>query len=140
MKNKQLTADELQQVIQSVSQYLGDLKSRWDSEKPESKGWLGVSREYLVKGTLFILKSVDEMIQYVEGIIPSGKDKKETVIIVAGSLFDYIIADCLPIWMKPMKSTIRKIMIDIIVGELIDFIVEKYKSGVWNSKNEEKKV
>jgi hypothetical protein len=42
--------------------------------------------------------------------------------------------------MKPMKSTIRKIMIDIIVGELIDFIVEKYKSGFWNSKNEEKKV
>lgn len=140
MKNKQLTADELQQVIQSVSQYLGDLKSRWDGEKPESKGWFGVSREYLVNGTLFILKSVDEMIQYVEGIIPSGKDKKETVMIVAGSLFDYIIADCLPIWMKPMKSTIRKIMVDIIVSELIDFIVEKYKSGFWNSKDEEKKI
>lgn len=138
MKKQQLTANEVKEVVESVRFYLSDLKSRWDEEKPKLNRWFGMSREYLVKGTMFIMKSIDEMIQYVEGVIPVGKDKKEVVMAVAGNLFDYVIAECLPIWMKPMKSTIRKIIIDVLVSQMIDLIVEKYNSGFWNKKNEEK--
>jgi hypothetical protein len=85
------------------------------------------------------LKVTDEMIQFVEGIIPNGKDKKETVLLVAGSLFDYIIISSLPIWLKPMSGLIRKIAIEVLFSEMIEFIVEKYSTGYWKVENEEKK-
>lgn len=131
MKNKNLTTDEIQQIIDLVQEYLVDMKRKWDSQAPESRGWFGVQRDYLVKGSLFILLSVDEMIQFVEGIIPLGADKKETVMLVSDKLLEYIILGNLPMWMKPFSSAIRKIVVNIVISELIDFMVEKYRSGAW---------
>lgn len=139
MIKKQLTTDEAQEVVEVIKNYIIDLKNRWDLEKPPYASKFMICREYLTKGTLFILKVTDEMIQFVEGIIPNGKDKKETVLLVAGSLFDYIIICSLPIWLKPMSGLIRKIVIEVLFSEMIEFIVEKYSTGYWKVENEEKK-
>lgn len=136
MKNKNLTTDEIQQVIDLVQDYLVDMKRKWDSQAPESRGWFGVPRDYLVKGSLFILLSVDEMVQFVEGIIPLGSDKKETVLLVSDKLLEYIILGNLPMWMKPCSSAIRKIVVNIVISELVDFMVEKYRSGAWKMEKD----
>lgn len=135
MKNKNLTTDEIQQVIELVQGYLTDMKHKWDEQAPESKGWFGVPRDYFLKGTIFILSSIDEMIQFVEGIITSGSDKKETVLLVSDKLLEYIILGNLPMWLKPLSSAIRRIVVNIIISELIDFMVEKYRSGAWKMEN-----
>lgn len=140
MIKKQLTTDEVKEVIEVINKYLIDLKNRWDSQKPPYLGRFGICRDYLMKGTLFLIHTLDEMIQFVEGIIPSGKDKKETVLLVAGSLFDHIIISVLPMWLKPMSSLIRRVAIEILFAEMIDFIVEKYNAGYWKMKNEEQKT
>jgi len=138
MVKKQLTTDEVQEVIQVINNYLVDLKNRWDAEKPPYVSKFGICRNYLLQGTLFLLETTDEMIQFVEGIIPNGKDKKETVLLVAATLFDHIIISVLPMYLKPFSSLIRKVAIEILFSEMIEFIVEKYNSGYWKIKNEEK--
>ncbi len=137
---KILTTDEIQEVIKLVESYLVDLQLRWDAEKPPYVGKFGICRNYLTKGTIFLLQTLDEMIQFVEGIIPLGKDKKETVMLVVGKMFDYIIMSVLPIWLKPMSIIIRKVAVEIIFSEMIDFVVEKYNAGYWKAENEKTQV
>lgn len=138
MEKTKLTTDEIQEVISLIQGYLTEMKSKWDAEAPDKKGWLGISKDYLLRGTIFILLSVDEMIQFVEGIIPLGKDKKETVLLVSDKLFEYIILGHLPMWLKPVSATIRKVVINIVISELIDFMVEKYRNGIWKMEEDVK--
>lgn len=37
-----------------------------------------------------------------------------------------------------MSGLIRKIAIEVLFGEMIEFIVEKYSTGYWKVENEEK--
>ena len=135
---KQLTTDDVRKIILDVESYLSDLKKRWDAEKPQTSGWVSLPKDIIVKGTMFLLSSTDEMIQFVEGLIPEGKDKKETVMLVSGKLFDYIIIANLPMVMRPFSGIAKKIVVDVIVSQMIDFMVQKYRSGYWKMEaNEE---
>ena len=76
------------------------------------------------------------MILFVEKIIPQGSDKKFAVVTIVDRLFDHIALTAFPIWLKPFAPIIKKIVIDIIVSSLIDFIVSKYRNGYWSVKQE----
>ena len=58
MKKNTMTPEEIQQAIQQCEQCLINLKQQWDVEKPVKTGWLSVSSDYLLKGTIFILNSI----------------------------------------------------------------------------------
>lgn len=134
MEKRQLTTDEVQIVLQRLESYLNDLKTRWDSENVTETGWLFIAQKRLVRGTAFIIHCIDELIQFVEDLIPEGKDKKAAVMSVLEKLYDYVIAPAFPIFLKPFTSTIKKIVLNVIVNVTIDFFVSKYNAGLWNGE------
>lgn len=137
MEKKSLSADDVQEVLNKIEAYLEDLKKRWDAENPDGNTWWKVHRLRLVKGTGFIINSLDRLIQFVEELIPEGKDKKATVMTIVAQLFDYIVVQAFPLWLKPFAPTIKRIIVEVLVASAIDFIVAKYNEGVWkmNTQN-----
>lgn len=132
MKKNLLSPEEIKQAVQDCEQCLVNLKAKWDEIKPIKSGWFKISSDYLLKGTVFIINSIDYMIQFVEPIIPKGTDKKAIVLLVAGQLYDYVLVPILPLWLKPISATLKKLLITVVISQLIDFIVSKYRAGAWN--------
>lgn len=81
-----------------------------------------------------LYKATDELVQLVESMIPGGADKKATVLDAAGKLYDKFFAPALPIWLKPFNSFIKKFVVNIVLSNVIDFIVQKYNDGSWKPK------
>lgn len=134
MEEKQLTLDEVKQILANAEQYLLDLKARWDERISRfKKNWLFINYDKLKEGAEFILQSLDELIHFVEQIMPeyAGKDKKAIVIMVIERLFDYIISPALPVWLNPFVPKFKRIIIETWIGNMIDFIVAKYNVGLW---------
>jgi hypothetical protein len=139
---RSLATDEIQQVIADLSIFLEQTKKIWDEENPVSKSWFRMSKTYLVKSTIFLIGITDSLIHYVEEIIPQGPDKKAAVLMVIAKVFDHISTAAFPIWLKPFAPMIREVVISIIITNLVDFIVAKYRKGLWKKekeKNEEQK-
>jgi hypothetical protein len=129
--NKNLTTDQVQDVLHKVSLYLEDAKTQWDNQNPEKKTWFSTSKNNLIKAATFLINITDDTIQFVEDFIPKGQDKKAAVILVITKLFDYIASKSLPTYLTPFVPTIKEILISVIISNLIEFIVSKYKSGYW---------
>jgi hypothetical protein len=129
--NKNITTDQVQDVLHKVSLYLEDAKNQWDNQNPEKKTWFSTSKNNLIKAATFLINITDDTIQFVEDFIPKGQDKKAAVILVITKLFDYIASKSLPTYLAPFVPTIKEILISIIISNLIEFIVSKYKSGYW---------
>lgn len=134
MEKRQLSTDEIQAVLNRLDGYLTDLKTRWDAEGVTDKGWFFTAKRRLVKGAAFIIHCIDELIQFVEDLIPEGKDKKAAVMSVLDKLYDYVIAPAFPIFFKPFAPAIKKIVLDIIISVAIDFFIGKYNAGFWNGE------
>lgn len=134
---KQLTADEIQVVLNQVDDFLDNIKKQWDDTNNSPRTWWRVNTIHLMNGTQFIINSLDHMIQWVEDLLPAGKDKKATVTLMAAKLFDYIVVQAFPIWLKPFAPAIKTIIINIVISSIVDFIVDKYKNGIWNTTNAE---
>lgn len=134
---RQLTTDEIQQIIAQLENYLNDLKSRWDQDNSQKKSYWKVNFEIIIKGCQFILAATDELILFVNQSILANSDKKAAVMSVSGNLFDYIITQSFPFWLKPFAPTIKSIIINIVVSNMIDFIVSKYKAGFWNLEQQQ---
>lgn len=133
LKIQSLGTDEVQEVLNSVEAFLENLKAEWnDSDDPGKAGWFFINKVRLVTGTIFIIDSLDRMIQFVEDLIPAGEDKKAAVMLVVGNLYDYIVVQAFPIWLKPFSGAIRKVIVEILIGSMIDFFVGKYRAGAWN--------
>ena len=95
-----------------------------------------LNKNYIFECAVFIINILDELILFVEEIIPQGSDKKIAVLTIVARLFDHIVLKAFPIWLKPFAPIIKKIIIEIIVNSLIDFIVSKYRNGYWSIKQE----
>lgn len=134
---KALTTDEIQEVLQKLQNFLEDSKAQWASENTASKSWINISKTNLVNVTVFLLHKTDDLIQYVETFIANGPDKKAAVLIVLAKLFDSISDSAFPLWLKPFVPTIKQILISVILSNLIDFIVAKYRAGFWKMEQNE---
>lgn len=128
---KNLTTDQIQEVLQKVASYLEDAKLQWDNQNPDKKGWFTLNKGNIIKATIFLLGVTDDLIQFVETFIPDGADKKAAVLLVTAKLFDYIATKSFPAFISPFVPMIREIVISIIISNLIEFIVSKYKAGYW---------
>ncbi len=49
-------------------------------------------------------------------------------------LYDYIIAEALPIWLKPFAGAVKNYVLNDLVSPSIDWIVDKYRNGDWRKK------
>lgn len=132
---KQLSTTEVQDVLLKLEIYLSDLKVRWDQENPQ-KSWFHIPSNYLLKSTIFMISVIDELVLFVEDIIPDGADKKIAVLTLINRLYDYIVVQAFPIWLKPFSNTIKNIIVGVLISNLIDFMVKKYNSGYWSVQQE----
>jgi hypothetical protein len=133
---KNLTTDQIQEVLHKLSSFLEDSKAQWDSENPEKKAWFSVNKGVVIKATIFLISVTDNLIQFVENIIPVGSDKKAAVLLITAKLFDYISAQAFPIWLRPFVPVIKEVVVSVIISNLIEFIVQKYKAGYWKTEKE----
>lgn len=130
---RQLTASDIDTVIKQLDGYLAALKQNWDGQARglPTRSWWSINRLRLAGGVQFIIDSLDKLVLFVEDLIPTGSDKKSAVVSILDKLFDYVIAPALPIWLKPFIPVIRGIIIDIVISNMIEFVVGKYNKGIW---------
>ena len=131
---RQLTLQETKVVISQLESFFEDSKKRWLQENPRIKSWFGIHHENLIHDAKFMIKITDELILFVENLIPNGPDKKIAVLYVISKLFDFIAATTFPIWLKPFTAIIKEIIVSIIITQLIDFMVDKYNAGFWETQ------
>jgi hypothetical protein len=62
---KQLTTDEMQEIIDNLQQYLASAKAKWDIENAGKKSWFKISQRYLLVTTKFLVDCLDELINLV---------------------------------------------------------------------------
>jgi len=137
---KDLTTDEVQEALKKLNIFLDDAKKQWDAQNPNPKSWFGINRGVLLKATTFLTCITDELIQYVETIIDKGPDKRAAVILTMGQLFDYVMQSFAPLWLKPMLPAMKQIVVTIVIGNLIEFIVAKYRAGYWKMEQKNESV
>lgn len=120
---------------EEVSVFVQNLATDWKLQEAtlnKPKWWqFWKKTNILQEATQFMLHSIDLLIRHVEGLIPGGPDKKATVLASINELYDLIIKDLIPIWLRPVASGVKQLMMTIIIPLLIDFLVNKYKT-VWN--------
>jgi len=122
------------QEIPQVHEKVMLLVEKWDTttESVQTSWWqIGAASVNFKNAAKFLLDCVDELVSLVEIYIQSGKDKKATVLFAIALLYDYIVARALPIYLRPFASSIKNFVIGVLVSELVNFIVSKYRAGSW---------
>jgi len=120
------------EVFSKLESYLSLLKFKWDSIHPKE---YKLNKSRIVDCVVFILSALDNLILFVQDNIPKGSDKKMAVMAVVTDLFSYILVNNAPIWLKPFIPLIKEIVVNLIISQLVEFIVSKYKEGVWCENN-----
>lgn len=116
--------------LKPVEEFLNTQLLRWQAEHPNAGGWAILTGKVSIREVVrFIIECTDEFVVMVGGMVGSTGDVKEIVKNCVTMLYDNIIAGVLPIWLKPFSGTIKWVIIDVIVDNLIDYLVEQYKTG-----------
>lgn len=116
--------------IEKINVYLEYALNKWNTLYSNKLS----DKLFLSNATAFLLNCLDESINLVEECISNGVDKKSTVLLIMTYLFDKIISNSMPIYLKPFNILIKKFVINILLSILIDFIVNKYNNGSWKNK------
>lgn len=85
--------------------------------------------------TQFIINALDEAIKYAQLNMTDGAEKKAFVMLVISRLYDTTVGANLPYWLYPFASSVKNVIINVIVSNAIDWIVQKYKDGQWSVQN-----
>lgn len=120
-----------------IEAYIETMAVKWDEARKDSKWWQVWKKVSFVAITNFLLARMDDLISYVDGLVAAGIDKKATVLVAIAKIYDKIIYEAMPIWMKPFSPLIRAIVVGQIIPAAIDFFVGKYREGSWNKKDPE---
>lgn len=113
------------EIKEDLENRLLQLKKKWDEEHKGSK------KPYVLDSAIFLMSSLDDLIIYAQKHIEKGSDKKQVVMAMSGNIFDHMVKSSFPIWIVPLIPVIKKIVIDVVLSEMIEFIVKKYNEGQW---------
>ena len=128
-------------VDDMIDAYVEIMAEEWESAKESSAWWKFWKRISFVQVTDFLLKALDDLIAYVdEWVDTNGADKKATVLEAVSNLYDYVIKEAMPIWMKPFAGPIKTYIIREVMSPAIDWIVDKYRNGDWRKPTQEEVV
>ncbi len=128
------------QKVDVIDEYIDLLIEHWnknvvDHDAPWYKFWGGVS---LVDVTQYLLFALDQFIHMVDDIVEKGADKKATVLEAIEKVYDYIIKEAMPWWLRPISGKVKDVILNTVISSSIDWIVEKYRNGEWRKKIEDK--
>ena len=130
-------------IDKAIEAYVKIMAAEWDAGK-ESVAWWRIFTKAKVNFhhvTDFLLKALDDLIAYVdEWVDVQGADKKATVLNAVSKLYDYVIKEAMPIWLRPFSPAIKSYIIDGMISPAIDWIVNKYRNGDWRKPTQEEVV
>lgn len=136
VKKEDVEANPVGQVheLDEVTQYVQALAAEWDGIRGESKWWKFWQRStaHVYKATKFLLQSIDGLVMLVDEVVDlAGPDKKATVLNAVDVLYDYVVREAIPIWMRPVSGKVKDYIIHTLVSTAIDWMVQKYREGSW---------
>jgi len=115
-----------------IELYIDHLINEWEISKepnvPWYKIWYKIS---LNRVTTFLLSALDDLVAYVDDVVDNGANKKATVLLAIEKLYDYVIREAMPLWMKPFAAPIKNYIINTLISHAIDWMVDKYRNGSW---------
>lgn len=127
------------QFIPQIEEKIKLIIQEWDEKIKNSattwqQSWGIRSKASLSLVANFLLSSLDELILAISVLSLSGPDKKATVLSGLDKIYDYVLQEGLPIWLRPFASAIKQYVIYCLASAAIDYIVLKYKNGSWRNK------
>jgi len=122
--------------VKEVDTYVATLIEEWTNIRGERTWWKIWQRTTagLYKATKFLLNSIDGLIWLVDDLVDLGPDKKATVMNAVDILYDYIVREAIPIWMRPFAGRVKSYIMSVLVSTAIDWMVAKYREGAWKEK------
>jgi hypothetical protein len=123
------------QQLQPIDDKVKEFVTMWDSGKVKTSWWKPWEKVKLSQVTSFLISCLDDLICIVDALIPAGEDKKATVLAAIVLLYDYIVPEILPIFLKPFSGKIKQYIIYTLCSISIDWIVKKYRTG-WTKNTE----
>ena len=115
--------------IEEINLKVEKYKKMWD-DMIHSKSFLK-SKIDISKVTIFMIMVMDDFVNSISNVAISGEDKKATVLDALEKVFDYVVKEGLPIWLKPFVSPLKNYVIYVLISTAIDWTVDKYKNGSW---------
>ena len=118
---------------EKISGFIDGLKERWDEIVASIEGSGRISMVYITK---FLLGTLDGLIVFVNTLLhgETGPDKKATVMAAIIVLYDHVVAQALPFWLRPFARSIKYFIIYTVVSIAVDWIVSKYRDGSWKEE------
>ena len=121
---------------EAIENFITVMASIWKEETediPWYKPWKRIS---FTKVTDFLMKSLDDLIAYVDDYIDAnGADKKATVLDAISRLYDIVVQEAMPVFLRPFSASIKNYIINDLIATAIDWIVDKYRNGEWRKKD-----
>jgi len=121
-------------VDENIDNFVSIMSAEWDAAKEGIPWWAFWRRISFTRVTTFLLGTLDELIAYVDDTLDAGPDKKATVLDAIDRLYTYVVAEALPIWLKPFAGIIKNYIVNEVMSPAIDWIVDKYRNGDWRKK------
>lgn len=134
---KKATPDPIGQVheVSEILEYVNALTKEWDKIRGNIPAWQFWKKSYagMHKATQFLLQSVDGLVMLVDDMIELGPDKKATVLHALNVLYEYVVREAVPIYLRPFAGRIKDYVIYTLASSAIDWMVGKYREGAWRS-------
>jgi hypothetical protein len=127
------------QPTDEIQQFINNMAIKWEESTRFIKSsvkptWFSWGPMGLISITKFLIYCLDGLIVLVENLVTEdGANKKATVLSAASALYDYVIKDTLPFYLKPFSGQIKDFIIYTLLSIIIDFIVEKYNDKNWGN-------
>lgn len=121
-------------VLPEVNEYVQTLIAEWNKIRGNVSSWTfwkSATTAGFHKATQFLLQSIDGLVLLVDDLIDLGADKKATVLNALDKLYDYVVREAIPIWLRPFAGVIKNYVVYTVASSMIDWIVAKYNNGSW---------
>lgn len=122
---------------QNLENFVITMSNVWDKQREIVPWYRPFKKIQLTKVTNFLIHVLDDVVAYVDHLEIGGPDKKATVLRVIELLYDHVIKEAMPFWLKPFANQIKQRIILELVATALDWIVEKYRNGEWRKKDPE---
>jgi len=124
--------------LPEITEYIHTLTLEWDKIRGQTSSWKfwKKTRNSMYKATKFLIQSVDGLVLLVDDLIDFGPDKKATVLEALNVLYEHVVREAIPFWMRPFAAKIKNYVIFTAASSTIDWIVTKYKDGSWKKDSD----
>ena len=124
--------------LEEFEEKIFSLEQKWDQEvknNPKVFSKFGfIKKVNLNIVTNFILECLDDLVISIDKLLENGPDKKATVLNAIDKIYEYVLKEGMPIWLRPFAAPLKHYIIYILISNSIDWMVSKYKKKEWIKK------